>query len=66
MEQNHIIKIDSKSSKDYPYKYSSLNYHKKTKTETNIFEENSKSKEKINLKSLRLKNAKIPSIPENT
>ena len=66
MEQNHIIKLDSKNSKDYPYKYSSSNYHKKTKTETNIFEGNPKSKEKINLKSLRLQNIKIPSILENT
>jgi hypothetical protein len=65
MEQNHIVKLDSKNSKDYPYKYSSSNYHKKTKTETNIFEENPKSKEKINLKSLRIQNTKKPSIPEN-
>ena len=65
MDQNHIIKLNQKKSKDFFYKYSGSNYHRKTKTETNLNDENSKLKSKMNLKSLRIQNSKISLIPEN-
>ena len=53
MELNYIIKNNeknnSKKAKDSLYKYSisnTSNYHKKTKTETNLYEENPRIKNK--------------------
>ena len=65
MEQSNIIKLSSRKPKEYLYKYNNFNNHKKTKTESNLYEDNSKFKKNMNLKSLRIKNPKISLIPEN-
>ena len=63
MEHNYIKK-NPKKQKDYLYKQNYSNNHKKTKTETNILDDIPKTKNHINLKSLRIQNTKISLIPE--
>ncbi len=65
MDQNDIIKISSIKSKDYPNKYNIYNYHLKSKTETNLYEDNPKLKNKMHLKSSRMESSKISIIPES-
>ena len=73
MELNYIIKNNeknnSKKAKDSLYKYSisnTSNYHKKTKTETNLYEENPRIKNKITIKSMNTQNSKNSFLPENS
>jgi hypothetical protein len=66
MEQNYTSKQSSKKSKESLSKFNNSNYHKKTKTETSLLEENTKVNNKKNLKSLRIiQKSKISLIPEN-
>ena len=73
MKLNNIMKNNEKNnikkSKDSLYKNNNANnsnYHKKIKTETNIYEIIPKDKNKITIKSINSNNSKISFLPENS